>query len=615
VLNQAEIEKTAYRSKLPFKALSPRDGINKALVGLRGERTDLVILFSFAQGAPDAGSQADIIVTAPQFNLDVFEERTILLKDWPAGRNGRPALTVSMPRDGLGELAVTFDQARAVTTISEKVVPAASAGLEWNDHFADETANIRQLKGQAALLPPPDKIWPQGPGEKIGYTALEAANLKTNLLRQSARVEVALVKIRPLRINMPGDVPETVIRDTWIGPWKIARAKLKGEALLRLIKNVDFGGVPEAEPRVPDYFAEDWLSASGLSRDGKIGGFRIKRDELYTVAMPEDLLAEKEAFPALKEALSVSISDELVPDAVIGALARMKRAGQTGDKMAPSSYYRQLADSFLHQEGGGLLWRLSIRNIALQFSETSVRNTQYYSNMPNDKLTSSDQVLMKGRGEFGSEVFFRRWTMDTSLLMEYGKAVIRPANAARVENETADDLLIQNEFRYKLYDCRELLGGLAAGLFTSAGYDTEFKTSGAVPRRKILRAKGGFKLFEGRALNALYLAGVLDRDHTYNASYTKRGWEAGFDLTLPFRYFDYDMTGMFRSFAPDGLKPTDLKRELKLDAKIKMRLVRDLALSPFVSYYSASGAAISRTASNTMVGISLEYSSLFKPKR
>lgn len=610
VLNQAEIEKTAYRSKLPFKALSPRDGINKAVAGLRKERTDLVMLFYFAQGAPDAGGQADIIVTGPQFNLDVFEERSAVLKDWRTGLNGRPALTASMPRDGMGELAVAFDQARSVTAISEKVVPAASAELEWNDHFADETDNIRRLKEQAAVLPPPNKVWPRGPGAKINYTALEGANLKTNLLRKYAHTEVALVKIRPLRINMPGDVPESVMRDAWIGPWKIALAKMKGEALLALAKRIDFGAVPEAEPRVQDYFAEDWLSASGISPDGKVGGFHIKRDEFYTVAMPEDLLAEKDAFPALKDAVSVSISGDSVADAVISTLAEMKRADKPG-----SPYYRQLADSFVHQDGSNLIWRLNIKNIALQFSETAVNNTQYYSNLPNARLRSSDQVFVKGRGEFGSEVYIRKWTVYTSLLMEYGKVVIRPANAARLTNETADDLWIQNELRYKLYDCRQLLGGLAAGLFFSAGYDTEFHRNGSVPRRKIVRAKSGFKLFEGKALHDLYLAAVLDRDYTYSGSYNKLAWEAGFDLTLPFRHFDYDMTGMFRRFSPGGLKPTDLKSEMELDAKIKIRLVSNLALSPFVSYYSASGAAISRTASNTMAGISLEYSGLFKPKR
>lgn len=610
VLNQAEIEKTAYRSKLPFKALSARDGINRAIAGLRKERTDLIMLFFFAQGALDAGGQADVIVTGPQFNLDVFEERSAVLKDWRTGVNGRPALTASMPRDGLGELNVTFNQARSVTALSEKMVPAASAELEWNEHFADETDNIRRLKEQPTVLPQPNKVWPQGPGAKINYTALEAANLKTNLLRKYAHTEVALVKIRPLRINMPGDVAESAMRDAWIGPWKIALARMKGAALLDLAKRIDFGAVPEAEPRVADYFAEDWLSASGISADGKVGGFYIKRDEYYTVAMPEDLLAEKEAFPALKEAVSVSVSGDSVADAVISSLAEMKRADRAG-----SPYYRQLAGSFSHQDGNNLIWRLNVKNIALQFSETAVNNTQYYSNAPNARLRSSDQVFVKGRGEFGSELYIRKWTVYTSLLMEYGKVVIRPVNSGRLKNETADDIWIQNEFRYKLYDCRELLGGLAAGLFFSAGYDTEFHRNGTVPRRKILRAKSGFKLFEGKALHGLYLAAVLDQDYTYGGSYTKLAWEAGFDFTLPFKHFDYDMTGMFRNFSPGGLKPADLKTELELDAKIKIRLVSNLALSPFVSYYSASGAAISRTASNTMAGISLEYSGLFKPKR
>jgi len=369
------------------------------------------------------------------------------------------------------------------------------------------------------------------------------------------------------------------------------------------------------------YAKGNWLACVGLSKEGRVGSIPVNNNETYKVSFTEDLLKEINNFPPLAGLRNKSDTGLYLDNIVADKLLKIKESSQAagagaygkGTPGLNTFYGETLKRLFSGKPAPRWRWRLNIRDIALQFSETQVSNTERYGQVPNSKLQASDQIFMQGSAKLALES--RRGTLwnDTKLSVDYGRIIIKPAGRGEIKSETADLLLLENEISYAVFKLKKL-GGAVAGPLVSLGYNTELTHDAGIPKRKIAVGKAGLKVFEGRVIQDFYTAAVMERDFTYSDTYTKLAWETGSHLggLLGGGGPEYSVDISYKQFSPSRLRATDLKREFELDAKLRIRIFSDLSLAPFAGFYLAKGVTTNEVAHNYIFGISLSYARLFK---
>ncbi|MCR5503957.1 MAG: hypothetical protein K6E94_00020, partial [Elusimicrobiaceae bacterium] len=58
--------------------------------------------------------------------------------------------------------------------------------------------------------------------------------------------------------------------------------------------------------------------------------------------------------------------------------------------------------------------------------------------------------------------------------------------------------------------------------------------------------------------------------------------------------------------------PTDLDYSLELDARMEVLVWKNLAVAPFITYYTAQGKFVAPRGQNVYMGIAISFSKLFK---
>ncbi|MDD4004515.1 MAG: hypothetical protein PHW69_04845, partial [Elusimicrobiaceae bacterium] len=149
----------------------------------------------------------------------------------------------------------------------------------------------------------------------------------------------------------------------------------------------------------------------------------------------------------------------------------------------------------------------------------------------------------------------------------------------------------------------------------SLGYETELHISSGTNATKIIRGKGGLKLYQGANIKDLYLAAVLEQDYTYSPNRSKYAWEAGFALEQnPAPNLRLKYSGLYRNFfRTSNEKATDYLYELALNASAEIDLWANLKFAPYASLYQARGKFVSSAGRNVKYGLSLKYSFIYKP--
>ena len=151
------------------------------------------------------------------------------------------------------------------------------------------------------------------------------------------------------------------------------------------------------------------------------------------------------------------------------------------------------------------------------------------------------------------------------------------------------------------------------GPFGSLGYQTEFTANNDAPRQKILRGKGGIKLFNGEKVKELYAALVEELDMTYSREDMKTAWEVGGRAEYPLREgVKFQFEGYFRDyFVYSRYVGTDFRYELNFTSRMDVKLNDGFSLAPYVSYIQAQSRESKLKGSNTMIGIALSFSGTF----
>ncbi len=667
---------TAAGRNIPLKSTDIFEAAKAAVSKLRNtEKVDFVVLVSHMK--EDSLNRLltrqygiDMVITAKKVDNYSLRNRKIELTDWNKERHLVPAYTSRGNGYILGDTQVDFDKDSLGSFTPVLIEDLPPTNLYDDNTFSNKfyAINKKLFSGLSAegegILPPAGVLAKAaGCSAALTYSPAEVFNIAASIIREQTKSEVSIVKIQNFKRKIFGSVHEHQLA-AWLSesPEPILKVRIKGEDLKNILKFVDFSNACSAP--VKDYEETFTLAAAGVVPDDdkyKINGLTLNDDEFYFLTMPANILEERVVLPSLRKCLTdIKETGETLPEIVVNYLKKLK---EDNTEAAYKMFNNYLEDYYTRKETGlppqdaaamildqnmedlGPLaaqeyfteqmktvytedlvklmkkdippvgiWRYNLKNLALQFTNTNINNSAYYKDFPNSRLNSDSQTLIQGSLNFAAEYYRDNIRWDNSVLLQYGKITLRPIDGPRVVNESMDKILISTEYTYKSTTIKHFLGGFLMGPFLSLGYETEFTHQDNAPRYKVLRGKGGARLFEGEYLKDLYLAIVPELDFTYPESSTKYAWEFGIKVEQPIA----DNTkaiyrAMIRDFfILDTNSNTNLSYELELDARLEMEVWKKFSIAPFVNYYQAKASDFDRTGSNLFIGVSLSYSRLFK---
>ena len=258
-------------------------------------------------------------------------------------------------------------------------------------------------------------------------------------------------------------------------------------------------------------------------------------------------------------------------------------------------------------------WQLDLKRASLDLSSTDVKNAEDYQGFSNAKLTADSQHVVKGHLDLAGDYFAEHFVWGNRLLMDYGKTTLKPTNGEKVTSENADTILFTSSYTHRMWQVENFLGGFEAGPYAALSYETEFNSQKDARLKKVLRAEAGLKIFEGKYIKNLFVAGFAEDDFTYHPASEKYGWQAGLEINQPIREgVKAIYSGLFRDYLHITEKrPIDLDYELTLEARLDVAVLKELSIAPFIQYYTAQGRTVAKRGENLFIGVSFSFSHLF----
>lgn len=639
----------------------PADSARDAIGALRREGVDLVV--AIAHLAPEENvrfirqlrSRVDILIGERVHERSVRKRQVVELSDWGGEQTSRPALETRWPMATIGLMTLDFERRRGRPSLSRAEETYAKA--DWDgpvdDKLPDDWGQLFDafFGPKRLVLPDPRRLWP-GSGVKLVYEPVEAWNVAAHALRRATKAEAALLRVRPLSGSGVGEVTETWVWEWFQPPEDVLIARLPGRALRQALAKLDLQPIPVpgletgAPPR--RYSTEVWLAAAGLQADGTVNGLPIRDEEWYSVATTEAALRDAGLADEPRASFRASLWPKNLGDTVMGWLLerrdamaaderRLFREG-LGDKLEPWVEKGAVGESLdkafaeerqaakagadeayrenirLAAEGrrkAGPIWRLNLRELSVQFANTQVENRNSFATVPDARIQGISQVLAQGSASLFSELYWGRWRWDAGATAHYGRVTLKPRGIKPIENETADQWILETELRRGLLRTR--LGTL--GLFVNLAHDTEFTPPEGLPMRKQLRWSPGVKLFEGRVIRKAYVSAVVEEE-SMPIRNTEYGFEAGLKAAAPLPQGNgaAQLNAVYRQFARSPSDtPDDLKSQLDVEFRVAVPILGDLRLSPFIQYYRFEAKVVRETGYNLMFGVALDFSYLWKP--
>lgn len=253
--------------------------------------------------------------------------------------------------------------------------------------------------------------------------------------------------------------------------------------------------------------------------------------------------------------------------------------------------------------------RANFKRVALEMSSTSVSNAEEYQNSPNSKLSADSETVIKGVFDFVLEYEQPDWQWNNSVFAEYGKTRLKQTDGETSSTENADKILLTSDYARKTWHYRDA----DVGPFASLGYQTEFTANDDAPRTKVIRGKGGLKLFNGTYIKELYAAGVIEEDLTYSDANTKYAYEIGIRAEYPLRDgIKFQLDSYYRDYIYfSRYQGTDFKYEFNFTSRMEVEVKDSFKIAPYIAYFQAQSREADVKGSNLMIGVSFGFSNLY----
>ncbi len=551
----------------------------------------------------------DVLIGPKTWDLESGRRTRVELFKWDREAHTGPALTVFPDSRGAGVVRLEF-QGRRGLAAAESLPPPEDGRepLYYREQLYMKERIVRHFVGSGdALLPDRREGLPDDGGPAYGVP--EFFGLAANTLRRGYGAEVAAVRVKPFSSSMLGDVPTAMVK-TWLGPDKPVRLVLAPGRFINELRGREVPPRRSGEYYSPSaYGAADYCALSGVDAAGRVAGLPINDDETYLLAVSSELAEGK---PFLKPVEPPPGAPATLHSVVTGSLEKLKASAP--DRAAWEAAVGGLLEN---KPGPRDLWRINLRSLSLETVNTEVTGPPDYA-AADSRLGAVNQTRMQGSMRLFSEYHSGRFRLDSGISADYGKTVLRPRGQPRLTTESVDQLILESQLVYRMKSYNGSLGPLVIGPYASAAYDTEFSRAEPQPLRKVLRSSAGMKLYEGAAIQELYAGLTTEQIYTYAPARTKYALETGFRIyaPIPGTALHFSADGNYRNFARSRFDTVyDLKERLELNLRVSTRLYKDIMLSPYATYFLATGKKLPGSAANLTVGLSLEYSRLFKIKR
>ncbi len=254
-------------------------------------------------------------------------------------------------------------------------------------------------------------------------------------------------------------------------------------------------------------------------------------------------------------------------------------------------------------------FQANFKRVGVALSTVKVSNPEPYENSPYFETNSNTQGALKGVFDFGLEYEDALNSWNNNLYMEYGETKVRNYEGRKKSHETADLFLFNSEYIRKMWQ----YGPAHIGPFFTLGYQTEFTDSADARRNKTLRAKQGFKLYNGKYLTDIYAVGVEEFDFTYPETNTKTAYELG--ATFKYQLLDntrFELESYYRDYMSySHYQGTDLTYELSVLGRLYIKISETWQLEPYVSYFQAKDRETARSTSDFVLGLGFSYTNIF----
>lgn len=595
----------------PFEITEPRDekALNAVISELRGRlKVKAIVAVSFLNkdelGWLLGARGIDVLIGPKSWDIESARRTRVELRKWDKESHTGPALTVFPDAGGSGAIKLDFGPRGALSALEAAPPPDdAREPLLYREQLYMKERIVRYFLGSG------DSLLPDLRSVGADYTIPSFFGLAASLTRKACGAEAAVLRAKPFFSRVLGDIPTAMVK-AWLGPDEpLVLALVPGRYLEEISRKAPPELAPGTDPQLA-YSGAEYFAVSGLDASGRLAGLPINQSETYLVAMPAALAAGKPFIKVLKRRPG---TPDTLYAAVVGGLEKIK--ARTFSRQA---WEGAVSGEMSNYAPPHSVWRLNLRNLSAQMTNTGVRAPAGYGDTGESRLSAVDQTQMQGSCRLFSEYYSEKFRFDAGVSADYGKTVLRPKGQPKVTTESVDQLTYSGELVYRMKKFDGKLGRLVVGPYASAAYDTEFYHAPDQPLRQVLRGGAGFKLFEGAALQEFYAGLSTEQVYTYLPARTKFALETGFRATIPIprTALRLNADGTYRNFARSRFDTVyDLKERLELNFKVSTRLYGDVMISPFVNYFLASGKKLHGSGYNVTTGFMLEYSRLFKLKR
>jgi len=520
-----------------------------------------------------------------------YDEALTVTGDWPT------VLThVELERTSLEDRRYALT-AREDHILLDETLPDTEGFVK----FRPEAYGVTEDTGPA-LLPSARRLYGDEAEGRSGLRARDFWNLASSLTAGRASAEAAFLPVFPVHRRTVGDHPESLVREWFQFKDRVQVFELSGAALRSLVSEVRRQESPGAE-LVPGRLQ---LSLGGVGQGDTLHGVPIDPKSVYRVAATDRVLARTSQFPALAGAQRKRELGVLGP-LVLSELRKLAARGTSIES------YRGLMRGRPLIAGG--LWKINFRDISVNASNTKIVSDPAFGSVSNARVNGFDELLVGGTAKVDLEYYRAPYKWVNSAEVEYSRSRLRPPGQPVILNTPQNRTSYLSVGTVRVGSFPLQWAGRSFGPSLGAQYEGHVERLPDTRRKHVFSLYPGVELFDGSFVRTISISANLRRDFTPATPLNNYGIRARalFSRALGGGVLQGEVrTNYFIRSSKDTAQ--DLRMELNALAKYHLPVWKHMTLAPFLDYYYFVLKVRPVTGYNTIIGISLSFSRLWKPQ-
>ncbi len=262
-------------------------------------------------------------------------------------------------------------------------------------------------------------------------------------------------------------------------------------------------------------------------------------------------------------------------------------------------------------------WEVDLNRIALNFSQSSLTNQLPYKGFSDSNLKGNSQMALQFFFTLDGNLYAPRFVVFNSINAEYGFTQIKQNETKLITNKNLDKLLFSTDYTQRMWDFDWGFETFEMGPYIRSSYQTEFNPTPKIGRRHIINYMVGAKLFDGKYIKSLYFDLFGEHDFNPNTKLNGMGIEIGISLEYKINSsirWTYTMN-LKRYLFNEKTSKILPSYQFLLETRIEAKLFKSLSISPLLRYYVLKADDIKESASNLLLGVSLNFGKVLLPPK